>query len=192
MLRPSSFLWLLLALVLGGVAPSADARLGKQDKDKERAEIRAESREVLDRLYAARPEARAVVEGAVGYATFQNKGLKLGLAGGGRGRGIAVARDGRVAFMKFLEVQAGIGLGVKKYDLVFVFANRQALVNFVHNGWQYSGQTTLSAKTKDAGRAYQGAVAVSPGVWLYQLTEAGLAAEITVKGTKYSKDKDLN
>jgi hypothetical protein len=42
------------------------------------------------------------------------------------------------------------------------------------------------------GKAYSGAVSVSPGVWLYQLTSGGLAAEITVKGSKYYKDKSLN
>ena len=43
-----------------------------------------------------------------------------------------------------------------------------------------------------AGTTYQGAVAVSPGVWLYQLTGDGLALELTAKGTKYFKDGDLN
>ena len=35
-------------------------------------------------------------------------------------------------------------------------------------------------------------MAVSPGVWVYQLTDDGLAAELTAKGTKYYKDGDLN
>jgi len=29
-------------------------------------------------------------------------------------------------------------------------------------------------------------------VWLYQLTDDGLALELTAKGTKYYKDKNLN
>jgi len=33
---------------------------------------------------------------------------------------------------------------------------------------------------------------VAPGVFLYQLTNTGLAATITVSGTKYFKDTDLN
>ena len=37
-----------------------------------------------------------------------------------------------------------------------------------------------------------GALSVSPGVWLYQLTDKGLALELTAKGTKYFQDKDLN
>ena len=38
----------------------------------------------------------------------------------------------------------------------------------------------------------QGAMSVSTGVWLYQMTDTGLAAELTAKGTKYYKDDDLN
>ena len=33
---------------------------------------------------------------------------------------------------------------------------------------------------------------VSPGIWLYQLSDDGLALELTAKGTKYSKDDELN
>ena len=42
------------------------------------------------------------------------------------------------------------------------------------------------------GDAYQGAISVSPGVWVYQLTDKGVALELTAKGTKYYKDDDLN
>jgi hypothetical protein len=36
------------------------------------------------------------------------------------------------------------------------------------------------------------AASVSDGVWMYQLTEKGLAVEITATSTKYYKDDDLN
>ena len=39
---------------------------------------------------------------------------------------------------------------------------------------------------------FSGAAAVAPGVYLYQLTETGLSASITVSGTRYFKDADLN
>ncbi len=50
----------------------------------------------------------------------------------------------------------------------------------------------MAAKAGDTGGALQGAMPVSQGVWLYQLTETGLALELTAKGTKYYKDDDLN
>jgi hypothetical protein len=42
------------------------------------------------------------------------------------------------------------------------------------------------------GTQFSGAAAVSPGVYLYQITNSGLSATITVSGTKYFKDADLN
>jgi len=94
--------------------------------------------------------------------------------------------------MKMAEVQAGLGIGVKKFRLVWVFESKQALEQFINSGWELGGQASLAAKTGDKGAAFQGAMSVSPGVWLYQLTDDGLAAELTAKGTKYYKDGDLN
>jgi lipid-binding SYLF domain-containing protein len=94
--------------------------------------------------------------------------------------------------MKMLEGQAGLGMGIKKVRVVFVFDDRQALDQFINSGWVVGGQTTAAAKYKSEGAALAGAVAVAPGVWVYQLTENGLALELTIKGTKYYKDSDLN
>ena len=73
-----------------------------------------------------------------------------------------------------------------------MFETEAALNNFVTSGWEFGGQATAAAKGGDKGAAYQGAVSVAPGVWLYQVTDKGLALELTAKGTKYYKDSDLN
>ena len=82
-------------------------------------------------------------------------------------------------------------IGAKKFNVIFVFETREALNAFVNPGWEFGGQTTAAAKYK-AGGGLQGAISVSPGVWMYQLTESGLAAEITAKGTTYYKHDKLN
>jgi lipid-binding SYLF domain-containing protein len=130
---------------------------------------------------------------SAGYAVFSNFGMKILFAGGGKGQGLAVNRaSGRETFMKMLEVQAGPGMGIKKFNLVFVFSDRHAFDHFVNSGWVFGGQTTAAAKYKQEGEAFAGAVAVAPGVWIYQLTKSGLALELTLKGTKYYKDSELN
>ena len=45
---------------------------------------------------------------------------------------------------------------------------------------------------EDEGDAGSMAIDVAPGVKLYQITEAGLALQVTIQGTKYYKDEDLN
>ena len=94
--------------------------------------------------------------------------------------------------MKMLEIQAGLGFGIKKFRLVWVFENKRDLDAFINSGWELGGQTSLAAQVSGQGGAFAGAMSVSPGVWLYQLTDDGLALELTAKGTKYYKDSDLN
>ena len=81
---------------------------------------------------------------------------------------------------------------MKKFNVVFVFDSAKVLNSFINSGWEFGGQATASAKTQDKGGAMAGAASVSDGVWMYQMTEKGLAAEITAKSTKYYKDDDLN
>lgn len=180
-------------LLLVSLALALPALLMAATPDERRQKIRAQSDEVIGRLEEARPGTREVIGRAVGYATFRNRGVKIGVAGTGAGRGLAVLNSPRAeTFMRFVEVQAGLGAGIRKYDLVFVFATREAYDDFLEKGWEASGQSTVAVRSEEAGAAFEGAVAVSPGVWVYQLTSAGLAAEVTIKGTKYFRDKDLN
>ena len=58
------------------------------------------------------------------------------------------------------------------------------LRNFIDQGWEFGGRANLSAMVGGQGGQFSGAAAVSPGVYLYQLTNTGLSATITVSGTK--------
>jgi lipid-binding SYLF domain-containing protein len=162
-------------------------------KAQKQQEVQKMSRETLAKLYRVQPSAKKAVEGAAGYATFSNFGMKIFVAGGGSGSGMAVDnKTKKTTYMKMVEVQAGLGMGIKKFRVVFVFDTQKALNDFVNSGWEFGGQTTAAAKSGDQGISLTGAVSVAPGVWMYQLTDTGLAAEITGKGTKYYKDSDLN
>jgi lipid-binding SYLF domain-containing protein len=164
-----------------------------KSKEEKKAELRKKAAATLERLYKQRPSAKAAVKGAAGYAVFNSGGLKILVAGGGRGQGIAVDNTSqKIVYMKMREIQAGLGMGAKKFSTIFIFENKNALEKFINSGWEFGGQTTAAAKTGDGGGSLQGAASVSPGVWMYQLTDKGLALELTGKGTKYFKDDDLN
>ncbi|HWS77388.1 MAG TPA: YSC84-related protein [Thermomonas sp.] len=180
----------LLMLLLLGLSALAVAKSVEDD----RAKVRKSSQEVLARLYTAQPAAKDTIANAKGYATFSKWGLTLGALGGGIGKGLAVQQPGgKETFMRYVEGSAGLGFGIKKYDLVFVFETEKAYKAFVDKGWQASTNATFAAKTSQtSGKAYSGAAAISEGVWVYLNTEKGLAAEIGLKGTKYYKDKALN
>lgn len=160
---------------------------------KKQAETRAMANSGLQRLYKANPSAQSVVKAGAGYAVFSDTGVKIFLAGSGKGHGIAVNnRSKKETFMKLLELQAGLGFGVKKFTLIFVFDTEKAFDKFVESGWELGGQSTAAAKTGSKGGSMAGAVAIAEGVWVYQLTDKGLALELTVKGSKFYKDDDLN
>jgi lipid-binding SYLF domain-containing protein len=98
--------------------------------------------------------------------------VKIVVAGSGKGEGIAVNNKSKSeTFMKRVELQAGLGFGVKKFRLIFVFDNEMALNSFVNSGWDFGGQSTAAAKTGHKGGARIGAASVSEGVWMYQLTD---------------------
>jgi len=158
-----------------------------------RQEVQTASQSALSALYATQPSARGDIERAAGYAAFSTFGMKLMIAGGTSGKGMAVnKRTGTQTYMKMLQVQGGLGFGVTKNQLIFVFTNEQALSNFINTGWEFGGQANLSAMANGEGGMFTGAAQISPGVYLYQITESGLNATLTVAGTKFFVDSDLN
>lgn len=175
-----------LALTLTACAQGIDKIAARQELD-ELAD------NTLRDLYRMQPGAQRRVEHAAGYAVFSNFGLRIFLVGGGSGEGLAVdRRSGKRTAMKLVELQAGLGLGIKKFRLVWVFDKREDFDTFVNSGWELGGQASAAAKTGDTGLAIDGAVSVKPGVWLYQITDDGLALELSVKGSKYYRDNALN
>lgn len=180
-----------LAAVATMLVPATIAKAAS--KQEKQAEVRKVAQETLDRLYKLQPGARTAIQNAAGYAVFSNFGMKIFFAGGGSGGGLAVDNKAKTeTFMKMVEVQAGLGLGVKKFRLIWVFEKASDLNAFVNSGWELGAQTTAAAKAGGKGEAFAGAMSIKPGVWLYQITDDGLALELTAKGTKYYKDSDLN
>lgn len=186
-------------LCLGfGLFQPAYAQFGSffgQDKTvaEQRQDILIKNQAILKQLYEAQPKAKDLIEKSVGYATFSNFGMKILIAGGGTGSGVVINRaNKKPVYMNMAEVQAGLGLGIKSFQNIFVFETEAAMNDFINSGWTFGGQVTAAAKYEKDGGAYQDATVVAPGVLMYQLTDSGLAAEITGKGTKYFKNTDLN
>jgi lipid-binding SYLF domain-containing protein len=196
------FLFVAVAVILTlNVSNDALALFGKKKTEaekqeaiqQEKADIRKMVNETLDRLYKLQPGAKKAIAKSEGYAVFSNFGMKIFFAGGGSGKGIIFDKKNNTeTFMKMIEAQAGLGMGIKKFSVIFVFSKHKDVDEFVNSGWEFGGQASAAAKMGEEGGSMQGAMSVSPGVWMYQLTDDGIALELTGKGTKYYKDKDLN
>jgi lipid-binding SYLF domain-containing protein len=180
----SSLAVILLATSLAG---AGDTPQQKQDK------IRKMTAETLQELYKKEPPAQGQIQKSAGYAVFNNTGTNILLVSTARGAGMAVnANSKQETFMKMVSGGAGFGMGVKNYRVIFVFENNDAFNHFLDSGWSGTAQTDAAAKVDDKGGAHAGAAEIAPGVLVYQITKNGLALQITLQGTKYYKDDDLN
>ncbi len=151
------------------------------------------AQQTLTELYEQVPSAKGAVKSAAGYGVFSNFGMKIFVLGTESGKGVVVDEKSRKkTYMKMIQVGGGLGMGGKKFKLVFLFDTPAALSSFVGSGWEFGGAAEGAAKWGEKGGALEHAIPVMPGVWLYQLTDKGLAADVMVKGTKHYKDDDLN
>lgn len=179
----------LAMLLVAGAALLPSGRAHAEDP----ADIDRMAQSTLETLYAQKPSAARAVREAAGYAVFSDISTKIFVAGGGGGKGVAVDnRSGAKTYMLMATISAGLGLGVSKSHLVWVFETREAFENFVNTGIELGANANLTVNPGAGGGLYDGAVEAAPGAWLYQLSDAGLAAELTVQGTKYFKDPNLN
>ena len=165
----------LLALLLVTVPALAAA---PTKADKKEAEL----------LYEKKPKSKRAIEHAYGYAVFVDTSYTAGFIGGGHGRGRAVNNsNGTEVFMKMAQGKLGLGLGVRQTNTIFVFDTIDAFTSFITKGWTFGGQAAAAA-TDDVHGSFQ----VAPGMWMYQMTTKGLAAELTATGTRFYVDNDLN
>ncbi len=73
-----------------------------------------------------------------------------------------------------------------------MFTSEPALRGFIDRDWEFGAQGNTSAMAGGQGAMFGGAASVAPGIHLYRITQTGLAAMLTVSGTKFFKDPDLN
>jgi lipid-binding SYLF domain-containing protein len=178
---------IFLTLALIASPALADKNQKKRDK------INSSSADVLQRLYEEQPATKGEVAGAVGYAVFSNVGVNVVFFSAGGGSGVVVnSKSGQRTYMNMGSAGVGLGLGIKDFRAVFVFHKQSALDNFINSGWDFSGQADAAAKTTDRGGEASGAATAINGVSIYQFTEAGLALQATLQGTKYWKSDSLN
>lgn len=182
-------IWLGLAAILIGTTMASAGDTPEQQRQK----IKKMAGETLEQLYKLQPASREAIAKSAGYAVFDNMGTNVLVLSTARGGGVAVnSKTKQDTFMKMVSAGAGLGIGVKDYRVIFVFANEKALSTFLDSGWSGSGQADAAAKAGKSGDAHSGAAEVSPGVYAYQITKNGLALQLTLQGTKYYKNDDLN
>jgi lipid-binding SYLF domain-containing protein len=183
----------LLALMLvAAVVTGCRTAKGNSPSEK-RAYVLQTRDEALAKLYESEPGAKAKIADAAGYGVFSNVGINLFLLASGNGFGVVRNNSsGQDTYMKMREIGVGVGMGVKDFRAVFIFHTPEVLTEFVEKGWEWGGEADAAAKSGDTGAAAAASADVQGGIEVYLLTEAGVALQATVSGTKYWKDDELN
>lgn len=166
----------------------SEAEWNAQKIEAKRSQIDATAGAALDKLLKENPNAKALYDQAYGWAGFDN--LKLGFFfSGGGGKGVAVdKKTNKRTYMDMGSVGFGLAFGGKKYDVIFLFQTKAAFDDFVNNGWQAQGSASGTAGTAQGGAQ----TAFINGRAIYQISSAGLMANVDLTGSKYFKSKDLN
>ena len=107
-----------LAIALTFNLPTAEAKSKYETK---RNKVDAIAKNALDTIVGRRDKARQLYDQAYGYAVFDNLKVAMGISGGG-GRGVAVDKaSGRRVYMDMGTGGLNLGLGVQKYQVIFLF-----------------------------------------------------------------------
>jgi lipid-binding SYLF domain-containing protein len=177
------------AMLLPGCSPG---KKGMTIEERRQAAANMET-ETLQRLYKEAPDAKTKVENAPGYGVFSNANINLLIASAGGGYGVVVdnATQQRT-YMKMALGGVGLGLGAKDYRVVMVFKDKATMDKFVEKGWDAGAHADAAAKTGDKGAEASVEGDIRSGIEVFSMTEAGLALQATIAGTKYWKDKELN
>jgi lipid-binding SYLF domain-containing protein len=177
---------LALGIVSGCTAPAGDSVATR------RQSIQTMREATLVKLDQLNPSARASLDRAEGYAVFSTVGVNVVLVAFGNGYGVVRDnRSGQDTYMKMASGGVGPGLGAKDFRVVFVFKTRRALDEFVTFGWDAGASADAAAKSATRGGAAGGARSIDSDIVIYQITEAGLAAQATIGGTRYWRDDEL-
>ena len=182
----SSTMYALYALVFV-LAMNIPAAYADEYQEK-RQKIDTREQESLQRLFKEQPQAKQHYDKSYGYAVFYGTQTALMLAGGG-GSGVAVnKKTGKRVYMRMISAGVGLGFGIQVLHTIFLFEDAQTFTDFVDKGWEADASASAAAVSEgvNAGEAFD------HGIMVYQLTDKGLIAQASLKGTKYWQDEKLN
>lgn len=185
---PKAILSLAIIAIIAGCGPRGNLTVAEK-----RQVVMDMENETLERLYREAPETKEKIKKAAGYGTFSNANVNLILASAGGGYGVVVDNaTGKRTYMKMALGGIGLGLGVKDYRVVMIFKDKATLGKFVKSGWDFGAHADAAAKAGETGAELSGEGDIRSGIEVFSMTEAGLALQATVAGTKYWKDDKLN
>jgi len=143
-------------------------------------------------LEAKRPELKAKLESAPGYAVFNGRILSLFHIGTRRSYGVVYDnKTSDSTYMSFFEFDLAAAIGFQVYRNVIVFDSPDSMRNFIDSGWEGSTGLGLTLKPAGHGFALHG-MGTTQGDGSYNLTDKGLWLGLTFGFGRFYTDDELN
>ena len=142
----------------------------------------------LAELIEKRPETQAEMDRSVGHAVFSNRLAKIPFVGAGDGIGVVFDKNtGERTYLKVQRLDVGGGLGVREYRLVVVFFEEESLKKMAGGKLELSAGAEVGAGKGEVGLGTEGVSGKQKEKFvLYQLSDTGVTATITVRLIRYS------
>jgi lipid-binding SYLF domain-containing protein len=175
---------LALSLVSGGAFAATKAE--------KQAEVVKSTQAALEKFYKVKPELKAAVAKAPGYAVFTTYGVSFLIGGSG---GTGLVHDNKTkknTFMKLGSASVGFQLGAAENDVLVIFKNAAAVNDFINKGWSATGGATATAGAENKSVGGGMGSSAMDNSDTFTLTKNGLAAGLAIEGVKAWKDDELN
>ena len=194
LLVPLFFSVALIAGCAGTGASSQDGgTVSSADAEKKKTALRKLRTDTLEDFYETKPELRAEVEKAVGYAVFDASQVNLVLFVGGLGGGVLVDnRNKKETFMKMTRVGTGPGVGYKSFRQLMVFKDKSLFETFQTVGADVGASADATMKIGGKGVAIAPNTSFNPLLSVYQITDRGALLQANWGGVAYLPDAALN
>jgi lipid-binding SYLF domain-containing protein len=177
----------------GSSSSASETKMSAADADKARTTLRKLRDDALDDFYATKPELKAEVSQAVGYAVFDASQVNIILFVGGLGTGMLVENgSGKETYMKMTRAGTGPGVGYKSFRQLMVFKDRSLFDAFRTLGADVGASADATMKIGDRGVAVAPNVSFNPLMSVYQITDRGALLQANWGGVAYVPDGNLN
>ena len=179
-----------LTVVISGalLAASCSSTYSSMSGQEKQDFLAGVEQKTLAELIEKSPETQAEMDRSVGHAVFSNRSAKIPFIGAGDGIGVVFDKEtGERTYLKVQRLDVGGGFGIREYRLVVVFFEEEPLQKLARGKLELSAGAEMGAGKSDVGLGTEGVSGKQKEkLALYQLSDKGVSATITVTLIRYS------